>query len=143
MNVAADPAVELPEGEALPEEIHVAIFNDAGRYIGVKKIAAADRTDDHVEVPHDCDLATGRYRWDGKAFQPVAADPQGQTPVIEPNALNAIALGFMAFTASGISLPAATTAWLDSYARTVDFQSVAITTEGAALLAAFNNRKGA
>ena len=111
------------EEVAQPAEITVADIDANGYYRGVKAIAADEKTDAHVEVPADCDLKPGAYRWselDG-AFMP--APPQDpKSPELEIDALSAIAHGFIALGEQGMTLPPATVAWLKFYLTTIDFE---------------------
>ncbi len=82
-----------------------------------RKVEKPDPQD--IVVPDDCDLAPGRYRWDRVrgTFLPIAPPPEAE--VVEPNALRAIARGFMAIR-DGQSLPRETLDWLAFYERSLD-----------------------
>lgn len=74
-----------------------------------------------VEVPDDCDLAPGRYRWDQKIgrFHPLPP-ANSLTPDIAPDALRAIWAGFKALHENGTPLPVQTLDWLAAYGKTID-----------------------
>lgn len=76
-----------------------------------------------VAVPDGCDLAPGRYRWDGKTFLPLAPDGSQDRLEQEPDAIRAIALGFVKLSET-VELPEATLLWLESYTRTRDGQGI-------------------
>jgi hypothetical protein len=73
-----------------------------------------------VEVPMACDLAPGRYRWDGRSFVPLVVDDGERLQQL--NGVKAIALGLMAVRDSGlVALPPYTLEWLGWYAQTFDY----------------------
>lgn len=54
--------MELPDSNP-PPTVTVAIIDAEGVYRGIETIAADALTDRHAQVPADCDLAPGKYRW--------------------------------------------------------------------------------
>ncbi len=85
--------------------MHRAVIDKSGIYRGHKALArgAKPKAGD-VMVPDDCDLGPGKYRWDGRTFQPIVG--------VAPDLATAICEGFRAVEAQGTALPDATTAWL-------------------------------
>jgi len=74
-----------------------------------------------ILVPNGCDHEIGCARWDATLRQwSIVAPPTPQEKVEAPDALRALALGFMAIR-DGKGLPAETLAWLDAYAKSFDF----------------------
>jgi hypothetical protein len=71
---------EMPEGIATT--VTVAKLDAAGVYWGIAAIPEAQLTPAHVQVPADCDLQPGRYRWvaDKALFEPLLVP---QTPTSE------------------------------------------------------------
>lgn len=109
--------------------MHFAIIDEGGVLTGFRPAEENEiRTerDDVVEVPEDCDLEPGRYRWDGARFMPIILKaPASDEP--EPHALRAIAKGFIAIRDQKansdiwmVELPAETLEWLSFYERTID-----------------------
>jgi len=92
-----------------------AVINAAGVLTGFSQ---SDQSSG-IEVPDDCDLTPGRYRWDDamRAFIPITA--QQDSIKQEPDAIRAIYLGFSAIR-DGKPLPQATLDWLDWYRNTFD-----------------------
>jgi hypothetical protein len=92
-----------------------AVLNQAGVLTGFSEFDKSSG----IEVPDDCDLVPGRYKWDQGlgAFIPLAT---GQDRVLdEPDAMRAIYLGFCAIR-DGQQLPKETLAWLDWYKQSFD-----------------------
>ena len=54
--------MDSPEENQAPTAT-VAIIDADGVYRGIDTIAADALNDKHVQVPADCDLAPGKYRW--------------------------------------------------------------------------------
>lgn len=99
--------------------MHRAILDPDGIYQGHESVKG-DLGPDDVEVPEDCDLAIGMYRWDGGTFLPVRA--AGRHDLLdEPHTLRAVALGFAAIDrAHPDLLPRETKDWLNWFGRTID-----------------------
>jgi hypothetical protein len=88
-----------------------------GIYQGVEAVSELSTGD--VEVPGDCDLAAGRYWWDGEKFEPLAKrGAADRNP--PPESIEAIALGFVSLWKSGSPLHDATHEWLGAYFTGVD-----------------------
>lgn len=76
---------------------HRAILDPDGVYQGHEP-ALEDfefRAGDPPPLSPDCDLAPGRYRWDGQKFLPIG-EPTGERILEQPPILRAMALGFAA-----------------------------------------------
>lgn len=58
----------------------VADLDANGVYWGVKGIPDEELTNDHVEVPEDCDLTSGAYIWSGGTFVPMQKKRVFATP---------------------------------------------------------------
>lgn len=58
---------EEAQAPDLPATVTVARLDANGVYWGVDTIERAALTAEHVEVPADCDLAPGAYRWNAAA----------------------------------------------------------------------------
>lgn len=81
----------------------------------------------YVQVPDDCDLVPGRYRW-GKsaggheAFYPII-EGAAENVKKEPDAIRAIFKGFRSLQRAGVvAFEAETVEWLAAYAKTIDAQ---------------------
>jgi len=101
-----------------------AILDAAGVLQGFEKVPkkkwkpAAGR----VPVPDDCDLAPGRYRWDGEqgTFVPLAPKGSGDATTVDVPSIHAIALGFASLHNQGLVLHVEALAWLRAYERSLD-----------------------
>lgn len=114
-------AGEVPEvlgEEAAPAKIHVARLV-AGVYQGIEEIDAGAKTDEHVEVPQDCDLKAGNYRWDGHEFVPLAVPlpADSQRLLFSEKALYFLV---RALQQQNLTVPSYTAEWADWYASTID-----------------------
>jgi hypothetical protein len=98
----------------------IAILDSNGVYHGIEEIHPDNMQSHHVELPDGCDLPPGKYRWDGSTFRPIT-DPE-RIKISNPDAFNAIAIGFIALHQQGIKLPEETEEWLDHYITTQDFE---------------------
>lgn len=106
-----------------PAVVHVARIDLMGVYQGVETIAADALTPAHVVVPADCDLAPGRYRWDGASFVPITQPKLGPTLAAGVTAEIALAGVIVALQAvPGVVLPPAVTLWLAAFQQTLDAQ---------------------
>ncbi len=130
-----------------PKTTKIAVLDAAGVYQGEQEIPLADLTPDHVHLQDGCDLPPGQYRWDAvkQTFLPLRPDKQRMKEQ-SPQALNAIALGFIAGIEQGVKLPPETLAWVDAHIVTLDFVAP-YSTETAAMIeryknARFNRRNG-
>ena len=102
--------------------MHIAKLDEKNIYQGIEEIEDDALQPHHIEVPHDCDLAAGRYMWDGHTFN-LITDPQ-RIKTNDPDAINAIAIGLIAIHQSGtVALPDETLAWLDFHVRSNDFET--------------------
>jgi hypothetical protein len=71
-----------------------------------------------ILVPDGCDLAPGKYRWNGQTFIPIGAN--GQDMVAEElDTVRAITLALMAIR-DGKPFPPETLKWLDWYENSFD-----------------------
>jgi hypothetical protein len=124
----------------------VARLDPRGVLIAVETVAATAPLDAAtVPLPdgHDMDKRIGRYRWvpdagnpQGGAFMPLARAGSADMIKDEPDVVGGIAAAFMALHL-GRPLPAATLAWLDAYARSIDGA-----TEDAELIRLFADWRG-
>jgi hypothetical protein len=97
--------------------VTLALLDDGGLLTGYETGPAASATDRRIVVPEGCDLAPGKYRWDGEAFLPLRpAQPSSEA---EPDALRAMALFVMA-AANGKPAPAEAVAWAEWYLKSID-----------------------
>lgn len=95
-----------------------ALLDESGVLVGFSDAVDAEG----VEVPADCDLTPGRYRWapDLATFLPVERTVEDRLRT-DVDALRAIHAGFKAIEAAGlVDLPDATRQWLRQFARTID-----------------------
>ena len=104
------PKITVPE----INKVTVARLDAFGIYQGIDEICDADLTDAHVQLPNGCDLPHGKYRWDKTRGAFVAIDEKKELEQ-PPDALRALAIGFIWMHDLGMELPAETLAWLDSY----------------------------
>lgn len=104
-----------------PKTVRAALLDGDGVYLGMDDIPADLLTDRHLPEVGDCDLPPGKYRWDAdrKTFLPLARPSRDSLP---PEAVRAIALGFLALSAQGAKLPRETQDWLKEYASSFDFK---------------------
>lgn len=69
----------------VPTEAHyVAVIDDSGKLVGYDEVSAID-TRMHVEVPRECDLTPGKYRWNDrlKRFDPIQKKaPEPMAPIV-------------------------------------------------------------
>lgn len=90
---------------------------DADRvYWGVEQVATLAAGD--VEIPKDCDLAPGAYKWDANAFVPLA--PVNRKATSAPSTEKALALLIDALVAAKVAIPEYTAAWRAHFATTID-----------------------
>ena len=58
----------------MADKIRAARLDERGVYQGIDELDSTDElTDRHVPEITQCDLAPGKYRWDGKTFVPIFA----------------------------------------------------------------------
>lgn len=98
----------------------IAVLAADGTLVSFDKSGKADG----IAVPVGCDLDPGKYRWNAPAarFDHIP-EAFGERPALPPDQVKAIARGFMAIRdARLVRLPAATLAWLDWYATSMDNQ---------------------
>jgi len=84
-------------------------------YYGVEEVETLSDTD--VEVPHDCDLKHGMYRWDGQTFLPLSrgsAKPIPDMPLAERALYELIK--------ATKNPPPYCVEWSSFYEKTLDFQ---------------------
>lgn len=101
---------------------HRAILDPDGVYQGNEPAPKGFefRPGDPPPLSPDCDLAIGRYQWDGKTFVPIR-DAGRHDLLDEPHTLRAVARGFAAINkAQPALLPQETKDWLKWFAKTVD-----------------------
>ena len=82
-------------------------------YFGVEEVAALQAGD--VEIPHDCDLAVGAYKWSGTAFDALPPLRRKDAPSI-PTTEEA----FAALIKAMPNPPAECSAWLAYFETTID-----------------------
>lgn len=118
-----DTPADQPAERAAPViMVALAILAADGTYLGIGDTLPADQVGPgQVAIPVDCDLAPGRYRWDAikQTFLQIAqANPLSDQPA--PDALVAIALGFVATRKGGATLPEPTLRWMDAFFTSID-----------------------
>lgn len=121
----------------------IAKLDQSGVYQGIEEVAEKNLQPHHVELPDGCDLPHGKYKWNGDTFV-LITDPL-RIKINNPDALNAIAIGFISLHQSGIALPEETLEWMDHYLTTQDFElrpAEINRPESLHLVKAFKNRKG-
>lgn len=104
---------------------HVAILDgDERTYRGVEAIDYEALTKEHVEVPADCDLVPGNYRWDGATFVPLAE--VSRTPRSGSVPLEVAFHGLVGqLAAAGIDVGPGARAWAKQFEKTVDAMKAA------------------
>jgi len=96
---------------------------DADRiYWGVEEVAALEPGD--VEVPAQCDLKHGHYRWNPDAkpvprFDPIEREARKSTPEA-PSRDKAVAHLIDTLAAGGTTIPEYTRKWREWFATTID-----------------------
>lgn len=125
-----------------PKMTKIAALDAAGVYQGLREIPETDLKPGDVHLPAGCDLPAGHYRWDAdkKTFIPLRPDRQKMKEQ-PPQALNAIAIGFIAAFEQGVKLPPETLTWIDSYVQTMDFRAP-YSDETVAMTERFKRRNG-
>ena len=104
------------EPEATPAPLpYKAVLDANGVLIGYERTSGPG-----VEVPEDCDLIPGKYRWAGAGFVPIM-EAFDKNEVSSPSTLAAIAMGLKAVR-DGKPLPGVTLKWLDDFDKTIDAQ---------------------
>jgi hypothetical protein len=98
----------------------IAKLDENNIYHGIEEIEDDALQPHHIELPEGCDLPPGKYQWSGETFIPMR-NPQ-RLKTSDPDALNAIAIGFISLQQSGAALPEETLEWLDHYITTQDFE---------------------
>jgi hypothetical protein len=105
--------------------VHAARIDANGIYLGMDELPADQVTALHLPQITSCDLTPGKARWIpeennpyGGHFENIKAELQS---AIQPDALNAIALGILALFAQQ-PMPPETKAWLQSYFNSFDFK---------------------
>lgn len=119
--VRQDPPPSAPESEP-PKPLPLkAVLDDKNVHIGFSR----DPEVKGIVVPEHCDLEPGKHIYDEhhKQFLPIIAPRAKDKPIGPPDALTAIALGFIAVRKAGIPLPIETIAWLDSLTKPIPGKS--------------------
>ena len=98
-----------------------ALLSSAGLLTGYETATRKPRRP-HVEVPKDCDLVPGRYRYVNDTFVPLADDEAALAS--DPTALHCIAPGFASLHNQGVELHPETVAWLGRYEDSFDNKGV-------------------
>ena len=98
----------------------IAKLDENNIYHGIEEIEDDALQPHHVELPDGCDLPPGKYKWEGRTFIPITDSLR--IKINHPDALNAIAIGFISLQQDGILLPDETLEWLDHYITTQDFE---------------------
>lgn len=117
------PQIDQPPEETqapnLLPTVTVADLDANGVYWGVTEIARADLAPEHVEVPAECDLTPGAYRWSAAAerFEPLGRGQRMAQPggVSLEDAVHELA---QLAGASG-PLPPRLAQWVDQYRNSV------------------------
>lgn len=113
-----EEGVEVPQEPALPATVFVANLDADAIYWGVIEKHRDDLKETDVEVPKDCDLAPGKYRYNadparigGPGFDPLERSKQKAAPTAPTfeDALYALIRGNKAKAE----------AWADHYEKTV------------------------
>lgn len=95
---------------------HVAVLDEDGFFRGVTEVPAKA---DGIEVPADCDLEPGRYRWDGASFVPVR--PLRSASIQDSPAADAALRGLIeGCRKAGVILPPQTLAWARWFDKTME-----------------------
>lgn len=102
----------------------IAKLDENNVYHGMTEIEDHELLPTHVELQDGCDLPPGKYQWNGQSFHPIT-DPQ-RIKLNNPDALNAIAMGFIAIHNSGITLPPETLKWIEFHVRSNDFETAPV-----------------
>ncbi len=111
---------EPPEATpALPPTVPVAKLDVNGIYWGVQTIDRVDLTAEHVEVPENCDLTPGAYRWNAeqKRFDPL---PRSQR-ITQPGnvSLEEAVHELIQLAALAGKLPPRLAAWDEQYTKSI------------------------
>jgi hypothetical protein len=100
---------------AQPEPPFKALIDANGVLIGYERTF-----EDGIEVPDECDLAPGRYKWNGTSFVPIL-EAFTKTEVDAPDTVTAIAVALKAMR-DGKPMPGITLKWLEEFDKTIDAQ---------------------
>ncbi|HXC41237.1 MAG TPA: hypothetical protein VN667_20055 [Burkholderiales bacterium] len=106
----------------MTDQIGRARLDGDGVYLGLDVIDPAELQEGDVEVPADCDLAAGKYRWDGKTFLPIMSQFAGASPPAAAPVSAEVALAGLiaALKQAKTPLPAATERWYAAFKNTID-----------------------
>lgn len=98
--------------------MHRAKLGEGGVYWGVEEVEALGAED--VEVPRDCDLRPGAYRWNAveRHFDPLPAH-QVRTQEEKPSLEQAVA-ELVDIVGRGAELTPRVKTWREEFAKTVD-----------------------
>jgi hypothetical protein len=107
---------------AAPPRLYRAKLDADRIYWGVEEVATLDPGD--IEVPADCDLKQGHYRWNPEAtpvprFDPLEREARKSAPEA-PSRDKAFAHLIDALAATGAAIPEYTRKWREWFATTID-----------------------
>lgn len=105
------PAAAGETDSAEAPKMWMALLDADGTLTGFDETGKAEG----VKVEPGCDLAPGKYAWDGKTFVPLLHRFR-QDQIVNPDAMTAIALGFGAIR-DGKPLGPYTLAWLMAFEK--------------------------
>lgn len=110
------PAPDSPPADPVPasEPIWTALVDGTGLLTGFDETGQAEG----VSVPVGCDLLPGKYRWDGKSWQPMLQAFDSKE-ISAPEDRSAIALALIAIR-DGKPMPPYSMAWLAIFEKTFD-----------------------
>lgn len=116
-------AAEITEAEAAPPPtlVRAARLDETGVFLGIDELPEAELTPLHLREIAECDLPPERYRWSKEhaRFEPIPKR-RPEDALKDPDAVRAIALGFLALHSQSIALPRETLDWVSKYARSFD-----------------------
>lgn len=95
----------------------LALLGEDGTLTGFDKAPPSPSPEGAVEVPEGCDLVPGRYRWDGRAFQPLSGGDRGQRERVERMAAATLCRLIQELKAQGMALPGSVERWADACMR--------------------------
>lgn len=118
---------EMPAGSRAPDVVFVADLDANGVYWGVLEKHREDLIASDVEVPRDCDLAPGQYRWNASPCdadgtpQPSRFDPLPREKRRSVPGAPSMELAFAQLVeAMGDAAPAYVREWATWYRKTLD-----------------------
>jgi len=73
-----------------------------------------------IEVPAECDLTPGKFKWNAEAARFDPLQVFDAVPEDSPHTLHAIWAGFLSLSLAGHGFPPETETWLFDYGRSID-----------------------